>query len=223
MLQIAGEPDLGKQLIALEAQIDRLQVEASRLAFELHRSDLCDGEGFNSAIDWLRFNCHLTSTLAADRITVGEQLHRMPESLQAMNAGEIGYAHLKVMARTAEAVRTAFDEKARLPLARETSPGKFHYRCMHYRHSVDAEAYAREQADQELNHRLHLTTVESGHLLISGVLDPVGGAVVRGALDRLAQKSGVHDDRTLPRRHTDAFVDMASGSEPPNLQITASL
>ncbi|HEX2647064.1 MAG TPA: DUF222 domain-containing protein, partial [Candidatus Dormibacteraeota bacterium] len=178
MLQIADEPDLGKQLIALEAEIDELQVKASRLAFRFAEGWGWDSDGFNTAIDWLRVNCHLTSTLAADRITVGEQLNRMPESLQAMEAGEIGYAHLKVMARTAEAVRSRFDDKALLPLAKKNSPGKFHYRCMHYRHSVDAEAYVREQSDQELNHHLSLTTVESGHLLVAGVLDPVGGAVV---------------------------------------------
>src|SRR5215469_11435596 len=146
MLQVASEATIRGRLVAIQREIDGLQLEASLLAHTLDRSRVWDEDGFSSAVDWLRFNCHLTSTVAADRITVGEQLHRMPESLQAMNAGEIGYAHLKVMARTADAVGRHFDESKLLGLARESSPGKFHYQCMHYRHSVDAQKYADEQS-----------------------------------------------------------------------------
>lgn len=44
-----------------------------------------------------------------------------------MRRGDIGYAHLKVMARTAESVGPVFDEKKLLKLAKENSPGKFHF------------------------------------------------------------------------------------------------
>src|SRR5260370_39675710 len=128
------------------------------------------------------FNCHVTNTVAWDRVVVGEMADRLPESEQAVCDGEIGYAHLKVMARTADTVGSAFDESNLLPLARETSPGKFYYKSLHYRHSVEAKAYSNEQAELVENRRLSLSTAEDGCLLISGVLDPVGGAAVRAAL-----------------------------------------
>lgn len=51
----------------------------------------------------------------------GKQLGQMPERVQALRSQEIGYSHLKVMARTASAVGTLFDEKELLPLARKSS------------------------------------------------------------------------------------------------------
>src|SRR5437016_1882716 len=91
------------------------------------------------------------------------------------------------MVPAGEAVDKGFEEAKLLPLAREHSPGKFHYKCLHYRHSVDAKKYAEEQNEQQFSHHLSLSTAESGHLLINGVLDPVGGAAVRTALEPLAR------------------------------------
>src|SRR5436853_5027706 len=147
----------------------------------------------------------------------------MPRSADAMDGGEIGFAHLAVMARTAEAVGKGLEEATLLPLAREHSPGKFHYKCLHYRHSVDAKKYAEEQNEQQFSHHLSLSTAESGHLLINGVLDPVGGAAVRTALEPLARKSGEHDDRLLPQRYADALVELASAGRPANIQVTATI
>src|SRR6266568_3961572 len=93
------------------------------------------------------FNCHLTDKAAGDLVAVGRNSGGLPESAQAMQAGEIGYSHLVVLARTAEAVGKAFDETKLLKLAREHTPGRFYFKCQHYRHSLDAKGYAQEQAD----------------------------------------------------------------------------
>jgi hypothetical protein len=93
-----------EKLIELERQISLLQLEAAKLAAELSQTDYADRHGFNSTGDWMRFNCHLIDRMAWDRIAVGRTLAGMPESHQAMEAGEIGYAHLTIMARTFEAV-----------------------------------------------------------------------------------------------------------------------
>ena len=96
-------------------QIALLQLEASVLAFQLLENGFLEDAGFNSPTDWLRFNCHLTDKVASDRIQVGEQLAAMPASVEAMRAGEIGYGHLTVMARTAEAVGKRFEESRSCP------------------------------------------------------------------------------------------------------------
>ena len=157
------------------------------LAAELLRSGFLEDEGYNSPTDWLRFNCHLTDKVASDRINVGEHLAELPMSVDYLRDGEIGYSHLSVLARTAEAVGKRFAERELLPLALELTPGKFYYKTLHYRHSVDAKKYAEEQNEQQFSHHLSLSTAESGHLLINGVLDPVGGAAVRTVLEPLAR------------------------------------
>lgn len=198
----------GQDLIDLEQKIALLELEAAQKAAELAADYQPDDE--LSMIEWLRFSCHLTSTAAADRLNVGNRLAQMPESAQAVRNQEIGYAHLKVMARTASAVGPIFDEKKLLPLAKKNSAGKFHYKCLHYRHAVDAEKFNREQEQLHDRRWLRLSTTEEGCLLINGGLDPVSGAQVRTTLEALAQPTGAHDDRTREQRLADAFVEQTT-------------
>ncbi|OLB86654.1 MAG: hypothetical protein AUI15_30740 [Actinobacteria bacterium 13_2_20CM_2_66_6] len=224
MLQVvAPGPDLGEQLILLQRQVDLLLLEHSRVAAEFARTTQWADEGSNSAIDWIRFNCNLTEKAAGDRIAVGSKLTDLAESSQAMQSGEIGFAHLTVIARTAVALGKRFDESVLLGLARKMSPGKLYYKSMRYRHSMDAKGYALEQADAVENRHLRLTTGEDGCLLINGVLDPVGGAVVRTALEPLARRTAWDDGRDQDKRNADALVELAHGGKPANLQITASV
>src|SRR2546423_4465001 len=123
-----------------------------------------------------------------------------------MDQGEIGFAHLTVMTRTANAVGEGFDETKLLQLARENSPGKFHYKCMHYRHSVDPKKYSDEQAELAEERCLRLSPQEDGSLLVTGLLDPLGGAAVRTALEPLARPSGAHDYRKREQRLAGALV-----------------
>src|SRR6266542_4073696 len=128
------------------------------------------------------------------------RMSELPASLVALQAGRIGFAHLTAMTRTADAVGERFNESALIEKAEENSAGKFHYVCRHYRHSADAQGYAAEQAEQVENRRLSLSRWEDGSYLISGVLDAVGGAALRTALEPLARKSGAHDERSRERR-----------------------
>lgn len=213
----------GQDLIALRHHIDSLELEFSRRAIAFAEGTEWDNEGFNTPLDWLRISCHMTSIAAADRLAVGERLPELQQSVAAMTAGEIGFAHLAVMARTANAVRGEFDETKLLDLARRNSPGKFHYECMHYRHSVNAKQYAEEQEDLFEARALHLSTAEDGCLLINGILDPVSGAAVRSTLEPLARLCGEHDHRRLEQRYADAFVEAITGRHNVSMQVTASL
>ena len=216
---------IAMELIRLRQEIDRLELEFSKLATAFDQTRQWDSEGNNSAIDWIRFNCRMTSTAAADRLAVGERLSHLGRSQEAMDAGEIGFAHMTVMARTAAAVGEAFDETKLLPLARQFSPGRFHYRCMHFRHSVDPKTYADEQAQLAEERKLQLSTAENGCLLISGILDPIGGAALRTALEPLARVIGAHDDRLLEQRFADALVELATkgGKVVVQMQVTSSI
>jgi len=204
--------------------IDMLMLSFSCEAAEFAATDAWEEDGSASAIDWIRFNCHLTSVAAADRIAVGESLQRMPLSVEAAGKGEIGFAHLKGMARTADAVGDRFEEAVLLEKARENSPGKFHFICQHYRHAADRKGYEAEQRELVENRKLTISTCEDGAVLVNGVLDPVGGAALRTAIEPLARKLGAHDDRSLERRRADALVELASGGgSQAQIQVTSSI
>src|SRR5439155_4363090 len=151
MLQASPSADeIAQELVLRERQIALLQLEASVLAFQLLENGFLEDAGFNSPTDWLRFNCHLTDKVAGDRIRVGEHQAEMPASVEAMRQGEIGYGHLTVMARTAAAVGQRFEESRLLPLARKHTAGKFYYKSLHYRNSIDAKAYCEEKSEKDV-------------------------------------------------------------------------
>ena len=210
-------------LVLLRRAIDTLDLEFSRLAAQFDQEMYWDHEGANSGIDWIRHNCHMTSNAAADRIAVGKRAGDLVESVQSMKKGEIGFAHLTVMTRTANAVGDAFDEKRLLHLAEENSPGKFHYQCLHYRHAVDPKTYAEEQAGQVHGNELHMNRQDDGSFYVVGMLDSVGGAQLRSALEPLAKPMGKDDYRTRPQRLGDAVVELAATKQNVSMQVTASV
>ena len=223
LLMLQEDAEVADRLKEIRAYIDDLELSFSRLAAEFVKSEHWKTQGSNSGIDWIRFNCHMTSTAAADRVAVGDMIDDMPESRIAMQNGDIGFAHVTVMARTAKAVDEAFDESRLLDLARESSPGRFHYQCLHYRHAVNAEQYAKEQESQVYSRELYLSNADDGSLFVTGRLDTVGGAVVRTALERLARRDGKNDYRTRPQRLGDALVELAEKKTTVQMQVTSSI
>jgi hypothetical protein len=166
---------------------------------------------------------------AADRVRVGEKLPCLPAAEEALHKGEIGFQHLTLMVRTADrlqASRTAklFVEEPLLDAAREMSVGKFAHFCHHAVHAADPEGAVAEQRVSVEERCLKLSSWEDGSLLISGQLDPVGGAALRSALEPLARKGGKDDHRDRGRRPADALVEFTShATTPGRVQVTASL
>jgi uncharacterized protein DUF222/HNH endonuclease len=213
-----------ERLIQKRHIIDLMELSFSREAAEYAATKDYEEQGSVSPIDWIRVNCHMTGPAAADRVAVGQLAPQLEQTVDALADGNVGFAHLVVMARTADAVGSKFNEAVLLKKARENSPGKFHHICRHFRHAVDACRFAAEHVEQVENRRLSLSTWFDGSMLLSGVLDSVGGAALRAALEPLARKSGTHDDRSRERRLADALVELASGGEQPaQIQVTSSV
>ncbi len=209
--------DLTCELIHLRHQCDRLELEFSQTSAEFAATDEYDRQGSISPIHWIRLNCHMGSGAAADRVAVGEQLQSVPESHQSMADGEIGFAHLALIARTAAAIAESgtnqpFDETPLLNKARDLSVGRFRNFCHHMRHAADPEGYAAEQAQGVEARVLSLSGGESGMVWVRGVLDAEGGAALRTALEPLAKRNGQGDDRKRDRRLADALLELATHS-----------
>ena len=219
------DPDeqLARELIAERHHIDQLELAWSRKAAEFAQTEYWDAAGSVSAVDWLRHNCHLNESAAADRVAVGRRVDSLAESRESMAEGKIGFAHLTTMVRTAEAVGEAFEEPKLLQQAEQSSPGKFFYICRHYRHAKDKDRYAAEQAAEVEQRSLHLSRTQDGWYLIGGSLDSIGGAALRNALEPLARKSGEGDERKHDRRLADALVELATMQTQTNINVTSSL
>jgi len=178
--------------------------------------------------DMAATNCHLTAGAAGDRLAVGERLRNVPQSAKAMAGGEIGFSHLALIAREAEAsaetgTNNEFDETRLLDKARDYTVGRFRNFCHHQRHAADPGRYASLEVDAVEGRTLGLQAGEGGMLWIRGVLDPEGGNALRTALEPLARRNGQGDRRNRGRRLADALVELAQRGQRSHLQVTTSL
>jgi hypothetical protein len=231
--------DRSERLTAKAHLLSLMQLSFAQEAAAFAATNDFEEDGSNTAIDWIRFNCHMTGPAAADYVAVGNHIDELPQSVDALAEGNIGYGHVVVMARTANALANsptakAFDERRFLDKALENSVGKFHHICRHARHAADPKGYAAEEVNLVENRSLSISTFDDGAVFVSCVLDPAGGAAVRTALEPLAKRSGAGDNRAYDRRMADALVDMAmhaldnglvpqNASQRTHLQVTTSL
>jgi hypothetical protein len=234
-----GGPATASYLEQLRPAIDKLELRFSEAAAAFAATDHYDGLGFVSPIHWIRTVCHMSAGAAADRVAVGDQLHRVPESHQSVLDGGIGFAHLALIARTAAAIQETatnqpFDENPLLEKARELNIGRFRDFNYHMRHAADPVGYAAAEVQAVDARSFSIKAGEGGMVWVRGVLDPEGGAVLRTAAESLARRNGHEDDRKLDRRLADAVVEMAARSldsgllpkragQRPHLQVTATL
>ena len=230
---------LGAELIALRHQIDCLELNFCETAASFARTDYYEDQDSNTPIEWIRHNCKMGSYEAAQRVSVGENILSLPQSVDAVEKGEIGFSHLALLSRTADALSESdtskgFEETALLDQAREVSVSRFRHICHHARHVDDAAGYAADEVGAVEARKLELNASDDGWVFVRGVLDAAGGAAIRTALEPLARKSGANDDRHRDRRLADALVEMAMialdtgavpqrASQRTHLQVTTSL
>ena len=221
---------LAAELIRRRREIDELELEFSYLAAKFAATDEYDWQGFESPYAWLKASCHLSGGAASARICAGQQVERLGQSPKAMAEGEIGFAHFALIARTSAAVGERLDEAKLLGQARKQSIARFHDSCYHARHAADPKGCAADEAQDVERRSLEFANSDDGMVHVNGMLDKVGGAAVRAALEPLAQRAGKEDDRCRERRLADALVDVCmhaldngASSRRTHMQVTTSL
>jgi hypothetical protein len=238
---VADDPfALAEELQEKRALINRLEVDFARdaAAFAATYNEALHVNP--SPVSWLRESCHMTSHAAATAVCVGEQAARLRQSAAVCADGSIGFAHLGLMASTAQAIdespsaTAVFDETRLLAKARDLSVQRFRTLCSHVRHQADRDDFlAAQVADREWR-AVTLTPCGEAGLEISGFLDPEGGAVLRTALEPLAVRAGPDDERSRAQRVADALVELClhcldtgavpqRASQRAHLQVTSTL
>ena len=201
--------------------------ELAAIAGQVQVLDSCwfaEMQGYCSTGDWLRHECRLSWGLAYDLAAVGEQWHNVGQSVVAVEAGEIGFGHAAHIARTCQRVEGAvFDEARLIEEARDCSVSRFWHICMEFRHATDPHGAAREQAQQHEMRALRFHSREDGMVALSGLLDPAGGAMVHAALQPLAERHCLDDERTPEQRLADALVEVVGRSTQTHVHVSATL
>jgi len=202
-------PEMAEWLTRRRVEMNQDELVFSLVAARFAGTDEYEQQGFDSPIQWIKATCHMTGGAAADRVCVGQQLERLASSAVAVSTGEIGFAHIAHIARTAAKVGEKLDEARLLRHARKESVFKFQGTCLHAQHAADPEAFVDEEKEGVAVRSLTFTTADDGVVLVKGLLDKLGGAAVRSALEPLARRAGKDDDRDRDCRLADALVDLA--------------
>jgi len=221
-------PETGAEMLDYlcrrRAEIDQKELEWSLVAARFATTDEYDNQGFESPFACIKAKCHMSGGAVSARLCAGEQLGRLDKSVAAAASGEIGFAHFAHIASASAAVGERLDETTLLRHARRESVAKFRDTCIHARHAADPKGVAEGEANGVEARCLTITNTDDGMVAVSGMLDKVGGAVLRTALEPLATRAGKDDHRLFPRRLGDALVELAEGSmKQPQIQVTTSV
>jgi Domain of unknown function (DUF222) len=231
------DAELGDELRRLRSAIDALEAEFCQKARLFQRRGGHLLEGAPSAVSWLRHNCKMSSTSAADRLCVGKELESLPKVAAALSTGEIGYQSTSVLCHLRDQLgekRELFNQDEMLELARIHTVKNLRTLCLYARHVADPDGFFKDAEEDFTRRHLHISQMADGMHLIDGVLDPVGGAAVRTALDSLGRPHGVDDNRSAGQRMADALVELthhaldsgrlpSRGGVKPHVSLTTTL
>ncbi len=201
----------GDELRRLRAVMDSLEGAFCSKARTFQVSGGHLAEGAVSAVAWLRNNCKMSGASAADRLCVGKELESLPKVVQALASGEIGYQSTAVLCHLRDQLedkRDLFDEDEMLELARVHTVHDLRTLCRYARHAADPDGFARDEEIDFSRRRLHISPLSDGMHVVDGILDPVGGAAVRTALEALASSGSLDDGRKHSQRMADALVEL---------------
>jgi hypothetical protein len=190
---------------------------------------------------WLRAACRVSPGVARDRVETARRLSVMAATDQALAAGELSYAHARLVtaavAELAEAAGVEVAAGAEAPLldtAMPVDPARLRREIAHARHALAPEVAFAAAQESYGRRRLSVSETFDGAVVVDGVLDPEGGAVLLSALTPLAAPAGPDDARTALQRRADALVELCrrrldagdlpeTGGERPHLSVVVDL
>jgi hypothetical protein len=221
----------------LREVIDALEREFAEEAVNARRGGDHLAAGAVSVVGWLGRTCGMSSTAAADRLCVGEQLESLPMVAEALSSGEVGYQSASLLCHLREQLgdkRDLFMEDEMLQMARDFTVKNLRFLCRYARHVADPDGFFNEAEADFDDRRLRISLLPNGMHSIDGVLDPVGGAALKTALDSLARRLARDDTRTYPQRMADALSELTHhaldegrlprrGGARPHINVTTTL
>ena len=222
---------------ALRQVIDCLEREFAEEALNAKRAGDHTAAGSVSVVGWLGRTCGMSSSAAADRLCVGEQLESLPKVAEALSTGEVGYQSVSLLCHLRDQLgdkRHLFVEDDMLQMARDFTVKNLRFLCRYARHVSDPDGFFNEAEADFDDRRLRISQLPNGMHALDGILDPIGGATLKTALDSLARRRGDDDGRTYRQRMADALAELTHhaldegtlprrGGVRPHLTVTTTL
>src|SRR5437868_7005125 len=234
-----------ESILDLHRQLERLHAATTRASAAFEAAGTWEADGARSAAAWLATRCRLPLSTARRRLRLGRALRHMARAEAAWLAGDIDAARVGALSEARTPRTTECFERDEAMLVDQAAR-------LSHRHFSRALAYWSQQADPDgvedraralLDaRRLHQSQTFAGTWVLDGVFDPVGGAVLDGALKRIEADLFQADwaeararagegvcaadlARTPAQRRADAMVEMARRARalPPGARLPEPL
>jgi Domain of unknown function (DUF222)/HNH endonuclease len=226
--------ELGDRLVAFRQLIDRQEAEFSRWLACFDRRHGYRSDGSTSSVAWLRTRCGLSGGGAAQRVEVARELPKIEGATDFFKDGTMSLDNAGVLARTAAEIgdkATALASRTLVDAATRLTPEELRTVGRRLRHTADPEGELAAELRKHERRRLRITDAPDGMIILDGLLDSEGGALVRAAIEPLC-KPLPDDARNPDQRRSDGLVELArqrlqagtlpsSGGVRPHLLITA--
>jgi hypothetical protein len=194
------------------AVIDSLDGDFSAVARDAQKAGEHLVAGNITAASWIARTCGMSISSAADRVCVGEQLESLPKVAAALSSGEISFQAASALCHLHQRLgenRDGFDEDEMVGYAREYSIFELRKLCRFAWHVANPDGFFNEAEADFTRRYFHISQMPDGMFAVDGVLDPVGGAALKTAVDVLAKPKGPEDERTAKQRRADAVGELA--------------
>jgi hypothetical protein len=177
-------------------------------------------QGASSAQEWLRDRLLVRPSEARRRVKVAEALdHRYEPVHAAQRAGWLSPAHTQVITKALDGLPAWADPDARawaqtelLDAARTLDPDQLAKAAQRIRDALDPDGPEERERDAVAQRTLSHIDRGNGTHRITGILDDLGAALVKSALDPLAAPrpadDGTPDPRSPGRRRADALLEL---------------
>ena len=170
---------------ALHRQLARLEAATTRATAAFDAAGTWEADGARSAAAWIATRTRLPMTTARRRVRLGRALRHMARAESAWLAGDIDATHVAALAEARTPASEACfgrDEALLVEQATRLSHKQFGTALAYWCQHADPDGTEDDaRADHEAR-RLHLSQGYRGNWALDGGFDPLGGAVLDGAL-----------------------------------------
>ncbi len=181
----------GESIVELHRCLARLEGATTRAVASFDARREWDADGARSAAAWLTGKCRLPRQNARRRVRLGRTLRHLPAAERTWLAGEVGEAQVAALARVrTPATEDVLADEEEMLVGQASSLRYDHftrvlaYWCQH----VDPDGAEDDAEAKRSSRRVHLSQGFGDLWFLDGVLDPLSGAIVSGALRRIADE-----------------------------------
>ncbi|MFN2544696.1 MAG: DUF222 domain-containing protein, partial [Actinomycetota bacterium] len=212
---LAEQPNarLEDDFLELHGGSEIMDLERLRRLAAIDRRRTYERNGSLSTTAWLISELKMAPGIARQQVRMARALEEMPETVAALEAGEVSMSAARALVAARETDTEAFarGERELVDAARLQSIRNLEKVCAYWRQAVERE-HALEGEERLKEHRkLHASVTFFGMVRLDGDLDPEAGELLLTAIDAVIDtwaRSGLADERTPAQRRHDALVEI---------------